>query len=219
MAIDSDGLLELCAFSKEDIAKGKKRIDTAFQRLGLDSGDMKAAISHVKANFDIELSGVRKILGIWLKELFDVVLAKDEGKKIIYFGYPPFQYTGMAIKAAAKSKDNFYIGCPEVVLCQTLGQIFNKLSPVLEAGEKSGLPPGHAMCSLLQIKSGAMEKGMIPIPDLSIATSYFCDMGPKVDELLQYRHGGYPVKYIDSCMDEPWGKYPDHDPERVQEDY
>lgn len=207
-------LLELCAFDEHEIVSQKQRIGKAFKKLGIDAADMEKAVARVKANFDIELTGMRKVLGVWLKELFDVVLAGEEGKKIIYYGFPPFQYTGLAIKAATRSKGGFWIGCPEVILCMTLGQIFGKLAPVLEAGEAAGLPPGHAMCSLLQIKNGALGKGWIPLPDLSIATSYFCDMGPKADELMQYRYG-YPVEYVDSCLDSAWGEWPQFDRERV----
>lgn len=207
-------LLTLCGFKEDEITRQKQRIETAFEILQLGPEDMKIAAERVQNRFDIELLGIRKALGVWLKELFDVVLARKEGKKIIYFGYPPFQYTGLAIKAAAKSRDEFYVGCPEVVFCQTFGQIFNKLTPILEEGEAKGLAPGHAMCSLLQIKNGALAKKMIPLPDMSIATSYFCDMGPKADELMQYRYG-YPVIYVDSCLDSPWGEWPNFDPERV----
>jgi hypothetical protein len=210
-----DELLTLCAFDPEEIQDQRLRIESAFHKLGLGPADMERAVSRVQKNFDLELLGIRKALGVWLKELFDVVLAREEGKKVIYFGYPPFQYIGLVIKAATGSKDDFYIGCPEVVLCQTLGQIFNKLHPVLEEGETKGLAPGHAMCSLLQIKNGALEKGLLPIPDLSIATSYFCDMGPKADELMQHRYG-YPVQYVDSCLDSPWGEWPAFDPEKVR---
>jgi len=205
-----DELLTVCAFDKNEISGQKQRIEKTFKKLGLGPPDMERALARIRENFDIELMGVRKALGVWLKELFDVVLAREEGKKIIYFGYPPFQYTGLAIKAAAKSKNDFYIGCPEVVLCHTLGQIFDTLVPVLEAGEAKGLAPGHAMCSLLQIKNGALERGIIPVPDLAIATSYFCDMGPKADELMQYKYG-FPVQYLDSCLDAPWGTWPAYD--------
>ncbi len=209
-----DELLTLCAFDQEEIEDQRPRIESAFDKLGLDTTDMERAVTRVQKVFDIELLGVRKALGVWIKELFDVVLAREEGKKLIYFGYPPFQYIGLVIKAATGSKDDFYVGCPEVVLCQTLGQIFNKLNPILEEGEAKGLAPGHAMCSLLQIKNGALEKGILPIPDMSIATSYFCDMGPKADELMQYKYG-YPVQYVDSCLDSPWGEWPEFDPEKV----
>lgn len=210
-----DELLTLCAFDPEEIQDQRPRIESVFHRLGLGPADVDRAVSRVQKNFDLELLGIRKALGVWLKELFDVVLAREEGKKVIYFGYPPFQYIGLVIKAATGSKDDFYVGCPEVVLCQTLGQIFDKLHPILEEGETKGLAPGHAMCSLLQIKNGALAKGMLPIPDMSIATSYFCDMGPKADELMQYRYG-YPVQYVDSCLDSPWGEWPAFDPEKVR---
>jgi hypothetical protein len=213
MTAHYDELLALCAFDPKEIADQRPRIESAFDRLDLGPADMDRAVSRVRQSFDMELTGVRKALGVWLKELFDVVLAREEGKKLIYFGYPPFQYIGLVIKAATGS-DDFYIGCPEVVLCQTLGQIFNKLNPVLEEGEAKGLAPGHAMCSLLQIKNGALEKGYLPVPDMSIATSYFCDMGPKADELMQYKYG-YPVQYVDSCLDSRWGQWPAYDPEKV----
>ncbi|MBW1863197.1 MAG: hypothetical protein JRJ02_12610 [Deltaproteobacteria bacterium] len=53
------------------------------------------------------------------------------------------------------------------------------------------------------------------VPDMSIATSYYCDMRAKADELMQQRYG-YPVVYLDSCMDEPWGKWPSYGPELGQ---
>ncbi|MBU4010757.1 MAG: 2-hydroxyacyl-CoA dehydratase family protein, partial [Proteobacteria bacterium] len=208
-------LLKLCEFDEAELLSQKERIERAFQILELGPADMEIAEARIKKYFDTGLLGVRKAIGVWFKELFDLVLSREEGKKIIYYGYPPFQYIGLAIKAAAKSKNDFYVGCPEAVISQTLGQFFHKLLPVLEAGEDAGLPPGHAMCSLLQVKVGALEKGIIPVPDLSIATSYFCDMGPKSDELLQYKFG-YPVEYIDSCLDSAWGTWPEYDHETVR---
>lgn len=215
MMTDYQALLRLCAFEEDEIVSQRHRIEKVFKKLGLGPADMEKAVTRVRENFEIDLMGVRKVLGVWLKELFDVVLAREEGKKLIYFGYPPFQYIGLAIKAATQSTDDFWIGCPEVLLCMTLGQIFGKLTPILEIGEATGLPAGHAMCSLLQIKNGALEKGCIPLPDMSIATSYFCDMGPKADELMQYKYG-YPVEYLDGCLDAAWGAWPDLDQETVR---
>ncbi len=215
MDMDYGELLTLCGYEEDEMVRQGYRIEDAFKKLRLGPEDMKRAVKRVKENFDIELKGVRKVLGVWLKELVDVILAREEGKKIIYFGYPPFQYTGLVIKAAAEKGEAYWIGCPEVILCMTMGQIFGKLNPILEAGEEKGLPPGHAMCSLLQIKNGALEMGCIPLPDMSIATSYFCDMGPKADELMQYKYG-YPVEYVDGCLDTPWGRWPEFDHESVR---
>jgi len=207
-----DELLKLCGFGDDEIEKEKPRIDKAFQKLELGPEDMKTAASWVKQNHDVELMGVRKLLGVWLKELIDLVLAKDEGKKVAYYGFPTIMGPGMAI---AISSEEIYCACPDVVLCHTMGQIFNKLTPILEAGEENGLPPGHGLCSLQQIRVGGLAKGIIPIPDMVFCSSYFCDMGSKADELLHQRYG-YPTVYVDGSMDSRWGEYPDYLPQRVK---
>jgi len=213
MANYYDELLRLCGFEDDEIKKEKPRIDKVFQKLELGPEDMKTAARWVRQNHDIELLGVRKLLRAWLLELLDMVLAKEEGKKVVYYGYPSIQGPGMAIKVAAP--EEVYCACPDTILCHTLGQIFNKLTPVLEAGEENGLPPGHALCSLQQIRNGGLAKGIIPVPDLVTGSSYYCDMGSKADELLQERYGHRAV-YVDGSMDSRWGEYPGYLPQRVE---
>ena len=208
-------LLTLCTFEENEIADQKQRIERAFEILGLGREDMERTEARIKKYYAIELLGVRKAIGLWLRELFDLVLAKEEGKNVIYFGYPPPISIGYIIKHATKPGNDYYIGCPEALLCQVLGQFFDKLTPVLERGESQGFPPGHAMCGLLQVRSGALEMGIIPVPDLAIGGSFYCDMGPKADELMHYRYGHH-VEYLDSTMDSPWGSWPDYDPEKIK---
>jgi len=209
-------LLKLCGFEDDDIKKEKTRIDKAFYKLELEPQDMKVAENWVRENHDVGLMGVRKLLGAWLKELIDLVLARDEGKKVVYFGFPSIPGPGMAIKAASESAGiEVYCACPDVVLCHTIGQIFNKLTPVIEAGEQNGLPSGHGLCSLQQIRVGGMAKGIIPVPHLVTGSSYYCDMGSKADELLHERYG-HPAIYVDGCMDSRWGEYPEYLQERVE---
>jgi hypothetical protein len=210
-----DELLKLCGFEDDEIKREKPRIDQVFQRLELVPEDMKTAERWVRQNHDIELLGVRKLLRAWLLELLDMVLARDEGKKIVYYGFPSILGPGAAIKTASELAGvDTYCACPDVILCHTLGQIFNKLTPVLEAGEENGLPPGHGLCALQQIRVGGMAKGIIPVPDLVTGSSYFCDMGSKADELLHERYG-HPAVYVDGSMDSKWGEYPYYSPERV----
>ncbi len=213
MADYYDELLKICGFENEEINREKHRIEKAFQKLELGLKDMKRAEIWVRQNHEVELMGVRKLLGAWLKELIDLVLAKDEGKKLVYYGFPSIQGPSMAIKAAAPEK--VYCACPDVVLCHTMGQIFNKLSPILEAGEENGLPPGNGLCSLQQIRVGGMAKGIIPVPDLVTGSSYYCDMGSKADELLQERYDHRAV-YVDGSMDSRWGEYPNWLSQRVE---
>lgn len=208
-----DELLHVCGFQEDEIKKEKPRIDEAFTKFDIKSEDIKTALSWVRQNHAVELKGVRRLLGASLKELIDLVLAREEGKKIVYFSFPSIQGPGMAIKACAQQE--IYCSCPEMVVCQTLGQIFNKLSPILEAGEENGLPPGHGLCSLRQIRLGGLVKGIIPVPDLVIGQSYYCDYGGKVDE-LEHEMYGHPVVYIDGCKDSRWGVYPNDIPERVK---
>ena len=213
MANYYDNLLHLCGFEDDEIEKEKSRIDRSFQKLDLGPEDMKRAGDWVSQNHEVELLGIRKVLRAWLLELFDLVLARDEGKKIVYYGFPSIQGPGMAIKTAGG--DGVYCACPDAVLCHTLGQIFNKLNPILEAAERGGLPPGHGLCSLQQVRVGAMAKGIIPIPDLITGSSYFCDMGSKTDELLHEKYGHKAI-YVDGSMDSRWGEFPDYSPQRVE---
>jgi len=207
-----DGLLILCGFEPREIDAERPRIERAFEKLELGPEDMVEAEAWVREKHDVELAGLRKLLGAWLKELIDLVLAGEEGKRIVYYGFPAMVRPGYLI---ASSGENLYCACPDTILCHTMGQIFNRLDSILEAGEVGGLPPGHALCSLWQIKVGALAKGFIPPPDLAIASSYFCDMGSKADDLLAERYGT-PIYYIDGTMDSAWGEYPDYEPERVE---
>lgn len=204
-------LFTLLDFDEQEIIGLDKRIEKAFARLDIEDGDIDTAMNWVQENHDLSLEGVRKILGLWLNELIDLVLARDDGKKIVYYGFPTITGPSMALATAS---DALYVTCPDVVLCYGLGQIFNKLNPVLEAGEKNGLPPGHSLCSLQQIRVGALAKGIIPVPDLVLTSSYYCDMGSKADELLHERYGHVAV-YVDGSMDSRWGEFPDYRPERV----
>lgn len=216
MANYYDELLTLCGFESDDINRERPRIDKAFQKLELGPEDMKTAEKWVRENHDVELKGVRKLLRAWLLELVDLEMAREEGKKLVYYGFPSIPGPGMAIKTAAEmSGIDVYCACPDVVFCHTLGQIFNKLSPALEAGEQGGLPPGHGLCSLQQIRNGGLAKGIISVPDLVTGSSYFCDMGSKADELLHELYGHRAI-YVDGSMDSRWGEYPDYQPERVE---
>lgn len=212
MAEQYDDLMTICGFEPEEIEKQRPRIEATFEKLGIVPEDFGPAEKRIQQQHDIELKGVRLLFRAWLLELFDLVLAKDEGKKIFYYSYPNIQGPGQAIRAARP--DKFWVGCPDVVLCHTLGQIFDKLLPILEAGETRGLPPGHAICSLQQIRNGGLATGAIPVPDMTVGSSYYCEIASKTDELMQEIYG-YPAVYIDGCMDSRWGEAPDYDPERV----
>jgi len=212
MAKYYDELFQLCGFEDEELNQERSRIEKVLSRLGMGPADMERAEIWTSQNHDVELIGIRKILRLWLKELLDLVLAKEEGRKLVYYGFPTIAGPAGTIAAAS---DEVLATCPDAVLCHTMGQIFNNLGPVLEAGEENGLPPGHGLCSLQQVRLGGMVKGIIPVPDMALTSSYYCDMGSKNDELLHEMYG-HPAVYVDGSMDSRWGDFPEFLPERVE---
>ena len=160
-------LFKLCGFEPEEIDKQKPRIDKAFHKLGIEDEDIKRAEKRVRENFDIELIGVRKLLGVWMKEAVALALAKEENRKVIYSEWPGA--ANILLMGARHAAPDIYFGSPSShTLNIVMGAIFDKLRPILEAGEENGLPPGSAHCALWQTHVGAIVKGLIPTPDLMV---------------------------------------------------
>lgn len=210
--MDSE-FLSLCGFNPDEIKKEWPRINKAFALLEIGEEDIDRAKEKIKKYLDIELLGMRKVLGIWLKELIDMVLAREEGKKIIYVSYPPIPHMAAAM---ALTSDDVYCAPPDIVLSNTLNLMFDRINPVLEAAEKTGLAPGLAFCSYLQTRLGAIVRGMIPRPDLLIPSCFLCDLTPATDQLLHELYG-IPVAYIDNLIDEKGERWPDEiNPRKVK---
>lgn len=210
--MDSE-FLNLCGFEPEELDKETPRIERAFQILGINDEDVDRAKAKIKKYLDIELLGMRKVLGIWLKELVDMVLAREEGKKVIYVSYPPIP---QIVAAMALTSDTIYCASPDIVVSNTINLMFDKINPVLETAEKNGLAPGLAFCSYLQTRYGSIVQGLVPEPDLLIPSCFLCDLTPATDQLLHARYGT-PVAYIDNLIDEKGEGWPDDiNPRKVQ---
>lgn len=196
--------LNLCGFEPEEISREEERVTRAFRILEIGNDDVEKATKRVREFFDIGLLGMRKVLGVYVKELVDMVLAREEGKKIVYGSFPPISQLMAAMTSAA---EDIYCVIPEVILCSTMNCIFDKMIPILEAAEKHAMPPGHALCAYLQTRLGAVVKGIIPVPDLLLPSCTLCDQSPKVDDLL---HGlyGVPVVYADHIFDSGGEEWP-----------
>jgi len=195
----------LCGFGPEDVEKERPRIEKAFNILGIEDEDVDRAKVRINKYIDVELLGMRKVLGIWIKELVDMVLAKEEGKSVIYVSYPPIP---QIVAALALTSDDIYCASPDIVLSNTLNLMFDMINPVLETAEKNGLAPGTAFCSYLQTRLGAMVKGIIPEPDLLIPSCFLCDLTPACDQLISEFYGT-PVAYVDNLIDEKGERWPD----------
>jgi benzoyl-CoA reductase/2-hydroxyglutaryl-CoA dehydratase subunit BcrC/BadD/HgdB len=193
-----DSVLKLCGYEPREIEEQRPRLEKAFDKLGFTPQDFERAEERVREYFDIELVGIRKMLGLWLQSLVDVVLAREEGKKLVYTMMPPMVIVQNAMAMASK---DVYVTAPDILLHHTHGAIFGNLTPILEAAEEDLLPLASLFCGGIKAKLGAISKGVIPVPDLLVASGFVCDQTPKVDEILSERYN-VPVVYIDGTLDE-----------------
>ncbi|MEE8374543.1 MAG: 2-hydroxyacyl-CoA dehydratase family protein [Dehalococcoidia bacterium] len=207
-------LFKLCGFEADEIQKERSRIDRAFGILGIGEEDIKRGETRLKRYLDVELLGLRRFLAIWMRELVNLVLAKEEHEKVVYSDFPMELRPLMSMMLSTDER-KVYFATPGTIINMTMGQIFDKLAPFQEAGEENGLPAGSAHCALYQTRLGAMVTGAIPFPDLSLIASYHCDQPSEAEQLLHEVYG-VPVAYLDSCADPNWGDWPEFNDYRVR---
>lgn len=199
-------LFKMCGFEEEEVKREKPRIEKTFDKLELGPRDVENALKTIPKNFDISLSGVRKALRIWLEELLNLMLAKEEGKKLIYGTAPGFPCELLeAIRVAAP--DRVYCANPELLLGTVLDGLFGKHDELVEVGEKHGLAPGFAHCSVGEAKVGGVVRKYIPPPDLAICMGIFCDQTPETEEMISEVYGFPKPVYVDNCLDLNWDEW------------
>jgi benzoyl-CoA reductase/2-hydroxyglutaryl-CoA dehydratase subunit BcrC/BadD/HgdB len=207
-----DELLKLCGYEPEEIEGERPRIEKVFEKLEFTPEDIDRGEKRVRQYFDIELNGIRKMLGLWVKSLIDLVLAREERRKIIYCAAPPFSQVASAMVMVS---EDIYVVSPEVTLSQTVGGIFDRLGSILETAEGDLLPAGLAYCAGLQTRLGAIIKGVIPVPDLLVSSGFVCDETPKLDEMVSLMYG-VPVAYIDGVNDAVEENWPQISDRRIE---
>jgi len=195
-------LLNLVAFEEDEIEKEIPRVKRAFEKLGITSEDVHLAKGRLREFFEIELEGVRKILGVYLRELISLALAREENDKVIYTALP--NLSGDLLGAAmAKEESLVYAGIPDLLLMLVLQVFFNKNLKHYEAAEKHALPAGEAHCGCKQTHLGALLCKTIPKPDLHVGFDIYCDEAPKVDVLYEVMFD-IPVSMVSRCQDIDW---------------
>jgi hypothetical protein len=92
-------LLTLCGFETHEIEAELPRIEKAFQKLGLTSADIERGKQRITEYYDIKLQGIRKALGLMLRDVVNTVLAREDGKKKVIVGYmsPGFEILATAM--------------------------------------------------------------------------------------------------------------------------
>jgi len=198
--------LKLLDFTKDEIKRETPRCEKSFEVCGINDIDIERAIERLNTYFDMSSKGVRGLLATMLLAFNGYVLAREEGaEKIIYGDWPLPVQIMLAAKAAAPP--NVFVGAPTQVINVVLGQFFDKVTPLTEAGERLGQAAGNAHCALYQTFVGALELGIIPKPDLLLSEGFFCEPPGAVMELVHMLYG-IPVVHLDGNVDSPWGHWP-----------
>jgi benzoyl-CoA reductase/2-hydroxyglutaryl-CoA dehydratase subunit BcrC/BadD/HgdB len=193
-------LLKFCGFTAHDIKTELPRVERAFEKLNLTAVDIERGKQRLTKYYDVKLEGVRKAFRLCVLELVNSVLAREEGKKKIIFGFmmPGFETIGSALMS--KSKEVFAAHHSWAFLL-VIGCIFDKLVPILEAAEKKWLKAGAvAHCANLKTLLGIVDLDIIPKPDLMVTSGFMCETAPKTLDLLHELYQ-IPVCCLDTCID------------------
>jgi len=193
-------LLGLCGFGAQEMKLQLPRFKKVFNRLGITAVDIERGKQRLIKYYDTELQGVRKLLRLFVREMVNAVLAREEGKKKLIYAYMAPCFSMFAPALLSKSKEVFAIH--HAWAFQTvLGCIFDKMVPVLEAAERKWLKEGGvAHCSNVKSVAGLFILDMIPKPDLLITSGYLCETAPKTLELMHELYD-IPVWSYETCQD------------------
>jgi benzoyl-CoA reductase/2-hydroxyglutaryl-CoA dehydratase subunit BcrC/BadD/HgdB len=201
-------LLRLCGFDEGERQAQLPRMQQAFARLGLTEDDVATAKERLHLYYDMELSGVRSMMGVLLKDMVDIMLLRDEGaRKVIHSCMAPgFEVLGMAINTNSADVRLTY---PNFTFMAVLGGMFGKFVPVLEAAERLWLRGGVVRhCGMVKARVGLMSLGIHPRPDLTVTTGYLCDTSPKSNEIMEQVFG-IPAYCVDHVQDRRAAEFPD----------
>ncbi len=201
-------LLELCGYEGDEVQTELPRVKMAFEKAGITAADIENGKRRLRLFYDLELRGVRRILGLCVKEFVDSMLVQEEGRKKLVYGFmaPEFETIGGAFKSVSR---DIYPVHHFWAYMMVAGDIFDKMVPVFEEAEKSWLKSGIvAHCGNVKTLLGIFSLGVFPKPDLLITTGALCETAPKTFDLI---HEVYdiPVHFYETCQDRASDSYRD----------
>jgi benzoyl-CoA reductase/2-hydroxyglutaryl-CoA dehydratase subunit BcrC/BadD/HgdB len=214
-----EDFLRLTGFEEAEMPQYLPEWEKASARLGLTEEDVRFATEkQLPTYFAIEMKGIRKLLGCFVKETIDLTKAseyKKQGVKIVYGILPAILHFYYALKLTAPQK--VFVSFPDIFLTMVLNGFFHKLSPYLEEAEKAGIPYGCRHCALNKTRYAARRLGVIPSPDINWIWGFICDEAPKTDEFIRLYHDPDWKTYITRLPhDQPLGTVEDEVIERVE---
>lgn len=201
-------LLLLCGYETVEMEKELPRVEKAFARLGITEADVTRGKERVRTYFDVELTGVRQLLGMFIRELVNMVLAREEGRTKVIHACMAGGFEAVCSAFVTFSKDVF-VEVPNPPFMVVLGSIFGRFTPILEAAEQLWLKSGLvAHCAMVKSRVGILSLGLIPKPDVLVTSGLVCETSPKTNDIMQELYG-IPAVCYDTCQDREMSEYPD----------
>jgi benzoyl-CoA reductase/2-hydroxyglutaryl-CoA dehydratase subunit BcrC/BadD/HgdB len=201
-------LLKTCGFEEHELETEMPRIEKAFQKLGITDVVIERGKQRLATYYDIELHGVRKAIGICIQDVVNTVLAREEGKKKILYGFMSGGFEVLGSALVSKSND-IHVTNMAATLQFVLGCIFDIMVPILEAAEQKWLKAGKAFhCGNVKTLVGLISLDLIPKPDLLVTSGQLCDTAPKTLDII-HEQFNIPTYYFDTCQDREFKEYPD----------
>jgi len=214
-----EDFLRLTGFEEDEMSEYLPQWRKASEKLGLTEDDIKFAVEkQLPTYFAIELEGIRKLLGCFVKETIDLTKAseyKEKGVKIVYGILPAILHFYYALKLTAP--DKVFVSFPDIFLTLVMNGFFHKLAPYLEEAERTGIPYGCRHCALNKTRYAIRRLGIIPSPDMNWIWGFICDEAPKTDEFIRIYHDPEWKTYITRLPhDQPLGTVEDEVIDRVE---
>jgi benzoyl-CoA reductase/2-hydroxyglutaryl-CoA dehydratase subunit BcrC/BadD/HgdB len=199
-------LLTLCGFEDAEAESELPRIERAFTKLRIGPEDIERGKQRLTTYYDMELNGVRKLLRLALRDLVNSVLAREDGKKKVLFGFmaPGFELVSSVLVSHSRK---IHAAHQAWSLLLMMGSVFDKMVPVLEAAERKWLKAGTvAHCCNVKSILGLFTLDMLPRPDLLVTTGFSCETSPKTINMLNELYD-IPGFCYDTCQDRSFITY------------
>lgn len=212
-----DHLFQMLGYEIDEIRQEAPRIEKLLAKLKVDNEEtIKHCEEVTQRNFDVSLQGVRGMLRVYMQETLDYSLAREERELVVHIIRPAGGIEAQLLTEVEKGTGGKIWARSSIQGVQIiLGNVFDVINPLIEIGEKLGQAAGRGHCSEYQIYAGALDQGLLPIPDVSLCTGYFCDQSPIADQLLAEMFG-YETIEVDGSLAFQWGEWPNFDPRNVE---
>ena len=149
----------------------------------------QSIVNWKKIPYDVHLKGVRRFLGLVIREavaLAGLSKLREKGVKIVYASVPLPLPILQALRRAGKGR--IFASTPDMVLA-TFERMILFSDKIREYNYSVGWNPSCRHCLLNGSRFVYIKRGILPPPDLYIGASAVCDEAGKMDEMIKMQTG------------------------------